>query len=636
MPAPSATGRSAAIAGALVLGAGVLMLFAWTSQNWLRVLIVLALFVAGIALSGYRLDYSGERTLTSLGDDVRGGISGSVTFVGAYLIGPLILSLYDSPPKPVVVILLVFGFPLLALLWFVSRGMPAGSVGAALLIPVLGAVLLAQAGVGAGTIAIVAVLVAVALLALVIAMPKHWELAQPVSVFGGTAASFAVGAGTASIGTLTAQQTNDAVPALPPAPQVVVLAVGLLAAVGFVLLALARHDVASGLVAGSVLAVPPTSMLIGYAGIHSSSGALAVLVAVPVICAVIAGVALFVPTTRRLLREALPPHRRPARPVVGASMLRATIGVALVVVAQAVPLLGHAYLAQGVVMTVLLAAAVMLACWVPGTSGAVLAGVVLVELGLDEPWWRLTGDWGARDPGLIVLSVIGLVVTVAVAVLLLRKHRLPGVFAAASYALASVLAILLAAIVNHSANELSGALWLFGPLVLLGIPAAVAALSRRGPMLVTGQAVGCVMLAGGGFALARLLLPVSSTSAFVADTSLAPLIPTLTSVGGGLPGSGSIVAPVGALAMFVIAVPLLVSTVRRPSVPLTAAGLFVLVDGAAAALLGVAENWSESSVNLLIAVLVIIGVAGCGVAFALLRRQQVLLRRQDVRTPTAP
>jgi hypothetical protein len=418
------------------------------------------------------------------------------------------------------------------------------------------------------------------------------------------------------------------VPALPPAPQAVVLAFGLLAAVGFLLVALARHHVASGLVAGSVLAVPPTSLLIAYAyGTHQSAGSLAVLVAVPVVAAVAAAVALFVPAARRLLRSALPPHLRAARPVVGASALRAVIGVAIAVLTQSVPLLGHAYTAQGVIMAVLLAVAIGLAWWVPSTPGAILAGVVLVELGLDAPWWRIAGTSAVGDPGLVILSVVGLLVTAGVAALLVWRHRWPGVVAAAAYALAGALATLVAAAIGHRGGDLAGVAWYIGPLVLLAVPAAYYALRGHGKRLVAGQAVGCVVLVGGAFALARLLLPVTQTSGIVADIGLAPLIPTFTDISGGLPGSAA--APLAALLMFLVAVPLLVSTIRRPSPALAGSGVLVLVEAAAAALLGIAENWAGSSVNTLIAAVLVIG-AVVGVAAIL------LLRRQDVSTPTAP
>lgn len=621
-------GRGLAIIGAMLLGAGALMLFAWSSQNWARALIVLALFAIGIAVNGNRTDYGNDRFSQALGQDVKAGIGASATFVGAYLLGPLVLSFDNSQPKPVVILLLIFGFPLLALLRFVSRDMVAGAIGVAVLVPVLGAVLLAQAGVGAATVALIALLVSIALFVLVIVLPKTWELAQPVSAFGAMAASFAVGAGTSSVGTLTVQQADNAVPALPPAPQAIVLVFGLLVAVGYLIVALARHHAASGLIAGSVLAVPPTSLLIGYAyGTHDLTGALAVLVAVPVVAAVVAAVALYVPAARRLLRQALPPHLRAARPVVGTTTLRAVIGVALAVVTQVVPLIGHAYVAQGVIMTVLLAAAVALAWLVPTTPGAVLAGVVLVELGLDAPWWRIAGDAATRTPGLVIVSAIGLLITAAVAVALVWRHRRPGVCAAAAYALAGALATLLAAAIGRAGGDLAAVTWYIGPLVLLAVPAAYAALREQGKRLVAGQAVGCLLLAGGGFALARLLLPVTQTSAIVADVGLAPLIPTFTDVGGGLPGSGA--APLAALLMFLVAVPFLVSTVRRPSVPLAAASVLVLVEGAAAALLGVADTWPSSSVDALVAAVVVIGIVVTGAAAALLARQARSM-------PTAP
>ncbi len=620
-------GRGLAITGAMLLGVGALLLFAWSSQGWLKALVVLALFAAGIAINGNRTDYGDDRVTRALGDDVKVGIGASATFVGAYLIGPLVLSFYDSLPQPAVVILLIFGFPLLALLRFVSRDMAVGSIGAALLLPVLGAVLLAQAGTGVATIALVALLVSVALFAVVLAMPRNWDLAQPVSVFGATAASFAVGAGTSSVGMLTAQQADTAVPALPPAPRVAVLAVGLLVAVGFGLVALARHHLASGLIAGSTVAVPPASLLIGHSyRIHDSTPAVVVMIALPVLAAVIAVIALLVPDTRRLLRLALPPHQRPARPVVGASALRAVLGVALVLVAQVIPLIGYAYVTHGVIMVVLFVAGVTLAWWVPATPGAVLACVVLVELGLDAPWWRLAADVTDTRAGLIVVALVGLVVTAGVAVLLVLRHRGAGVFAAAGYALAGALASALGAFVTT--GDLAAVVRLIGPLVLLGVPAAVCALRARGPLLSAGQAVGAVLLAAGGFALARLLLPVTNTSGVLADVALAPLIPTSTGVGGGLPGSAA--APPAALLVFVIAVPLLVSTVRRPSVALAATGVFVLVEAAATALTGAAGNWPRSSVDLMVTAVLLVAVVVSAVAIALLNR------RQAASTPTAP
>lgn len=67
----------------------------------------------------------------------------------------------------------------------------------------------------------------------------------------------------------------------------------------------------------------------------------------------------------------------------------------------------------------------------------------------------------------------------------------------------------------------------------------------------------------------------------------------------------------------------------RPSAPLVAAGVFVIVESAAACVVGVADHWTSSSVNTLVFVVLIVAVIVSAVA-------AMLVGRQGLSTPTAP
>lgn len=613
-------GRGLAVAGAMSLGAAVVLVSGWITQDWLRVLIVLALFAIGIAVNGHRTHDEDAPVTRALSPQVRTGIGTAATFLGAYLAGSLLavfISGGDHPPSPAVVVLLIYGFPLLALLRFVTRGMWLGWLGTAIVVPLLIALLLAAGGAGAGTVAVVNLGIAVAALVATLVLPGERGWVESVEVFGGMAASFAVGAGTSAVGSLGTQSgTGTQSGALPAAPQTAVLALGLLLAVGFVLVAVVRRHVVSGIVAASVLAQPPAGILIN-AGVVRHTGPDVVLLVVPILVVLVAVVALVV-------RPFLSP------------VLCAAIAVAFVVVTQALAQFGLEFEADriaAIVGAVLTVGSIVLAYLVPGEAGVVTAAAALVGLGLNEQWWRVafSFDYGGTTVGERVMAGVGLVITVAVAALLVWRHRTPAVWAAAAYALLGAIATMLASLWERSfavdpfrftgiGGDLLVIAWLIGPVVLLGIPAAVAALRGRDAILATGQAVGALVLASGGFVLALMLLPPpKQPNGFVSVVALVPTVPWSTPSGPTMPSTGGFW--IAALTMFVIAVPLLLSTIRRSSTPLTAAGIFVVAESAAVCLSGVADKWSGQDVTKLVVVVVIVAAVVVLAAVALLTRR---------------
>ncbi|HVV23613.1 MAG TPA: hypothetical protein VHF06_29520 [Pseudonocardiaceae bacterium] len=640
-------GRCLAVVGAALLGIVAVLVVGWSTAIWLQVLVVLALYAVGIAINGGRTDDDHPVT-RALGAPVKVGIGASLTFLGAYLTGPVILSVVDpeSPPPATVILLLIYGFPLLALVRFLSRRMSVGLVGTAVVVAVLLTLGMAATGGTASVVAVVNLVLALAALVAVLVLPRDWPWSEGVVVFGGMAASFAVGAGTAAIGSLTAPTdssadgTGAAGGTLPATSQTVVLVLGLLVAVALVLLAVARRQLAGGLIAGSVLAVPPAAVLLDpYYYRHGSAEI--VIVVLPAVAVLLAAVALFVPVTRRWARLALPPHLRPARPVVGSSALWAMIGVGTVVTAQGVAQLGRQ--ASGspqqiaVVTALMIIAAGVLAWYLPARPGVLLSAVVLVGLQLNQPWWRVSSAWlyGRTVSDMRVVAVIGLVVTAGATVALVMRHRTPAVFAAGAFALAGAIGTLIAAIGEPAyldsflgSADIVVIAWLFGPLVLLGIPAAVAAFRS-----VTGQAVGAVLLASGGFALALMLLPrLTNEFSYAGLTPLIPTAPTglMRIAPASVPTSHGFWLP--ALAMVVLAVALLLSTIGRPSTPLTVAGVFVLVQSTAVFVMDIAENWTDSSVTKTVVVLLIVGVVAAVVAVETLRR----LRPVEPAAPLEP
>lgn len=625
-------GRGLAVAGAMSLGAAVVLVSGWITQDWLRVLIVLALFALGVVINGGRTHDEDAAVTRALSAQVRTGIGTAATFLGAYLAGSLIavfISGGDQPPSPAVIILLVYGFPLLALLRFVTRGMWIGWLGTAIVVPLLIALLLLASGAGTGTVAVVNLGIAMAALVAALVLPGERGWVESVEVFGGMAASSAVGAGTSAIGSIGGQPGTGAQPgsagALPAAPQTAVLALGLLLAVGFVLLAVVRRHVVGGIVAASVLAQPPAGILIN-SGVVRHTGPDVVLLAVPILVVLVAVVALLV---------------RPFRSPV----LCAAIAVAFVVVTQALAQFGVEFEADrsaAIVGAVLTVGSIVLACVVPGDAGVVTAAAVLVGLGLNEQWWRVafSFDYGGTTVGERVMAGVGLVITVAVTVLVVWRHRAPAVWAAAAYALLGAIATMLASLweqvfavdpfrFSGVGGDLLVIAWLIGPVVLLGIPAAVAALRGRDAILATGQAVGALVLAAGGFVLALMLIATPrQPNGFVGLASLLPTVPWSTPTGPTVPSTGGFW--IAALAMFAIAVPLLSSTIRRPSTPLTAAGIFVVAEAAAVCLSGVADKWSGQDVTKLVVVVVIVA------AVVILAAAALLTRRDDGIPPHEP
>jgi hypothetical protein len=294
-----------------------------------------------------------------------------------------------------------------------------------------------------------------------------------------------------------------------------------------------------------------------------------------------------------------------------------------------IPAFGWPGRLSGVITLVVLVAAAVLAMRLPGTAGAVLAGVTLVGLHLGAPWVRvLNGDQGLRYgiSNWQVAAVIGLVVAVAAAVVLIVRHRRPGVWAAAAYLLAGTMADLLWTLVGAerlgfgSEGDVAVMTIVVVPLLVLGIPAAIAAL--RGS--AAGQAAGAVLVAAGAFIpLYGMASELSSnndpTTEVALQFSLSPFTPTNAQDAARLLDAGTWTL-FGVLAMLLLSLVLLASTVRRPSAPLTAAVTLAVMVGIQVATISALEAWgldaTERAVWIFVGLAVVLGVAAIMVTAA--------------------
>jgi hypothetical protein len=631
-PHAPAVARFVAVSAALVAAAAAL-LYGWTSAEGWKLLIALAVIVAGVAIGLPASDPDTRRTWV-LGRWVLAGAGAAGVVLGAYMAGGALvgLSIPDGPfffgeqpelPSPVMILLMVYGVPLIALIALAMRGQPAGQVGTGVVAPVLAVSILAAAGVSASVISIVSLAVAIVCVPVAVLSASRWG--SSAILVGAMAASFAVGAGVSPFGALatsTSRPTANgaaaeaAVGTLPDGlvPVVVVCALG--AAAVLLVLAVSRRDVAGGLVGAALFTVPPAYLLVPTlmtgGALHPSRSLM--LAAIPLAVLLIALAAWRAPALRDGLARAFR--------LAGAhsAAFAAAAGVAAVVlVVYSLTAFGWPGRLSGVIAVVVLVAAGVLAMRLPGTAGAVLAGVTLVGLH-GAPWVGvLNGDQGLRY-GISnwPVAVIELVVAVAAAVVLIARHRRAGVWAAAAYLLAAAMADLLWTLVGAerlsvgSEGDVAVMAIVVGPLLVLGIPAAIAAL--RGS--AAGQAAGAVLVATGAFIpLYGLTSELSSndpTAAVALQFSMRPFTPTNTHDAARLLDAGTW-ALVGTLAMLLLSLVLLASTVRRPSAPLTAAVTLAVMIGIQVAAISALEAWgvdeTERAVWIFVGLAVAFGVA---------------------------
>ncbi|CAM4234897.1 hypothetical protein KIPE111705_45800 [Kibdelosporangium persicum] len=631
-----------AVAAALV-GIAAVMLFGWTSAEGWRLLIVLAMIVGGAAIVLPAGDPDVRRTWV-LGRSVLTGIGTASVLLAAYLAGIVLvgLSIPDGPifasqqaelPSPVTILVLLYGVPLIALIVLAVRGLAAGLAGAGVVAPVLAVSIMAAAGADASVVAISSLVVAIACVPLALFSAAQWG--RFATLVGLMAASFAVGAGVSPFGTLATSTSRPAAKATEaeaavgtlPAGLVPVVLIGALGAAAVLLaLAVSRRDTAGGLVGAALFTVPPAALLIPtlMTGEGLDVTRSLALAAVPLAVLLIALVAWRVSALRDVCARIL---RLPAAHPAG---FAAAAGVAAVVlVVHSLPAFGFPGRVSGVITLVVLAAAAVLAVRLPGTPGAVLAGATLAGLQLGAPWLRvINGDSGFRNGSTEwrIAAIVGLVVAVAAVVVLVSRHRRAGVWAAAVYLLAGTMANLLWALlgadrlVSGRSGALEAIIIVVLPLLVLGVPAAIAAL--RGS--AAGQAAGAVLVAVGAFiplnaAISELPSGGGPTAEVALQFSLAPFTPTNAQGVARLLEAGPWTLA-GVLAMLALLLVLLASTARRASAPLTAAGALAVLVASQVITLSALEVWgldaTELALGIFVAVAAVLGLVAILTAIA--------------------
>jgi hypothetical protein len=655
------------VLSALLAGAGALAASSVSSYVIVRVLIALALIAAGVWLLRPARDPNHPATL-ALGAHVLRGIGTSYAVLGANLAGlaslaasipdPATVGTEAAGPSPTAVILMVYGIPTLALLAVATTGMRAWTAGAGIALPMITALLMAAAGAGATAVSLTMLVVGVVLAVVVVRTPGGSPWGDFASATAAMAVSLAFGAGTSALSTVSAAQLAGPPEAGPAGPLsgaalVVVLVGSLLVAAILLLVAVLRHDLASGLLVGPIFAMPPFLLALGP---EPTTGwpveAIVAMTAVPVVVALVAMTAIRLPRFRDAVvavlpvapstREPEPQAESPSpRPVSGA---KATAACAVIVAAAAVvfvvlvfPMLDWNPHVHGAVALVVLAGAGALGYWLPATPGAAAAIVALLGLGLAPPWTRLlSGGWVATTTGSLVLGVLELATAAALAWLLTRRHPRPGVYAAAAYTLAGAIAAVVGAVLFDidffgygdlsSFAELMLVAIVALPLLLLGIAAAVALI--RGNVAI-GQAVGAVVLALAGFLPLKVIVgrfATEGTSGYVLQSLLIPFTPTdwrqVTTAFREVTGPTA----VAILAMVVLGLVLATSLATRASAPLAGAVALLLLAAVQASLLSVLDTGGVEEAELLGQVLgglaAVVAVVAVATAVSAARRER--------------
>jgi hypothetical protein len=314
----SSVASAVVVVGAFLVGAGAVAVSSVLSNSFLRLLIALVLLLGGWWITRPARDEGHPLTL-ALGSPVLRGVGTSYVVLGAYLggLGLLTATLADlsgasGGPSLTVVILMVYGTPAIALLAVAFAGMRAWSAGAGAVLTMIAVLLMSNAGATASVISITMLVLGALLTVIVWRAPGRAAWGDLASAAGAMAASFAFGAGTSPFSSLGATQVagvSEATPAgaLSGAALTAVLAGSLLVAAVLLLLAVARRDLAGGVLVGSILAMPPLllSMSLPVGGIRHAT-VIAPLVGVPALVALTAMIAIRIPRFRDAMVAALP------------------------------------------------------------------------------------------------------------------------------------------------------------------------------------------------------------------------------------------------------------------------------------------------------------------------------------------
>jgi len=323
---PRAPAASAfVVLAALLAGAGALAVSSVSGSGFLRLAIAVVLVGGGYWVT--RSVRDGQQPFAlAIGRPVLRGIGTSYVLLGAYLGGLALLtaSIPDGAvidgdsagPSPTVVILMVYGIPALALLALATTGMRAWTAAAGALLPMIAVLLMAQAGAATAVVSVTMLVVAAALTVVVTRIPADETWGNLASAAAAMATSFAFGAGSSPFGTLGTTQLAGA-PESGPAGQlsagalIVVLGGSLLIAAFLVLLAIARHDLAGGLLAGSIFTLPPVLLSTWLPpGSRWPTEAVVALAGAPALIALVAVLAIRLPDFREAIIAVLPRRDR--------------------------------------------------------------------------------------------------------------------------------------------------------------------------------------------------------------------------------------------------------------------------------------------------------------------------------------
>lgn len=615
--------------GALLTGAGAIALSAAFTVDVLRLLVAAVLVVAGWAI--YQRGTNREHPVTrALGHWTLRGIGGSLAVLGAYLTGLAALTmaasggLFDDAESGVVlvVVLLVYGIPALALLVLATTGTRAWTAGAGAIGTMLVVLVMLAANASAAAVSITMLVAAIVLAVVVLRAPAESVWGNVAAAAGAMAAGYAFGAGTSPFGTVGAGQAGtrvvDANPAgaLDGAVGAVVLALALIVTAVLVLVAVLRRDVAGGILAGSVFTTIPF-----FAGPSTMIGTTRwVGVGVVALVVVAALVAARLPGMRVRLTALIAAARSAGAPAAAAC--GAVIAVALVVfVVQTVPLFFFELWVQGLIGLALLLLAAALAYALPGTAGTAAAVAVLVGLQLFPVWPRLLlVVWEGSRVGHVLSAVLGFVTAVAVAWLFMARHRRVAVYAAAAYLLAGSAAYLLGALAAGAEIDPSddgatvAVVAMVLPLFLIGVAAAVAVRSTR--FVAYGQAVGAVVLAAGGFLPVKALLSEvidtgDGMAGFALQNGLRALTPTDAGLAWAVRETTAAVI-IAMVVMVVLALVLAASVARRPSAALSGGAALALLGGTQLAVFAAALEGEEAVAWTIGVVGLLVGVVAAG------------------------
>ncbi len=302
-------------------GAGALAASSVMSSDAGRLVIAAVLVVVGWLVTRPARDRASSLT-RAIGSRVLRGTGTALVVLGAYLGGLAMLtaSIPDDPlligessgPSPAAVVLMVYGVPTLALLVLATTGIRAWTAGAGVALPMIAVLLMADGGAGTAVVSVTMLAVGVVLTVLVVRTRGGSALGDLASAAAAMATSFAFGAGTSPFGTLGATQLAGApgagpVGRLSAGALIAVLAGALLVAAVLVLVAVARRDLATGVLAGSIFAMPPVLLATWLPpGARWPTEAIVALAGVPVAVALVAMVAIRVPHVRDALLAILP------------------------------------------------------------------------------------------------------------------------------------------------------------------------------------------------------------------------------------------------------------------------------------------------------------------------------------------